>query len=130
VGKHALGRHVLAELYDCPPEKLNDVQRLRHELASAATAAGAEVVESFFHQFAPHGVSGVVVISESHLAIHTWPEYGYAALDVFTCGQTIDPWISCRHVKDRLSAGRMTTREVARGIFPAPLRHKAEADDR
>ena len=82
----ALGRHVLAEFYGCSPEILNDIVKIEKLMVDAALEAGAEVKEVIFHQFSPQGVSGVVVISESHLAIHTWPEFGYAAIDVFTCG--------------------------------------------
>ncbi|HHX74902.1 MAG TPA: adenosylmethionine decarboxylase, partial [Firmicutes bacterium] len=61
--------------------------------------------------------SGVVVISESHQAIHTWPEYGYAAVDVFTCGDRVDPWVACNYLKVNFAAGNMDAREIKRGIF-------------
>ena len=86
-----LGRHVLAEVYGCGFDILNDLDGIREILVSAALSAGAEVLETTFHRFSPQGISGVVVISESHLAIHTWPEYGYAAVDVFTCGEEVTP---------------------------------------
>ena len=79
----SLGRHVLAELYGCRFEVLNDIDKVQDIMVNAALEAGAEVREMVFHKFSPQGVSGVVVISESHLAIHTWPELGYAAVDVF-----------------------------------------------
>jgi len=120
----ALGRHILAEFYGCPPEKLNNPDRIKQEMVAAALEAGAEVRETVFHQFSPQGVSGVVVISESHLAIHTWPEFGYAAVDIFTCGQTVDPWVSCNYLKQKFSAQNMTAREIKRGIFDVPLQHK------
>ena len=85
----ALGRHVLAEFYGCSPDILNDTVRIEQIMVNAALEAGAEIREVVFHEFTPQGVSGVVVISESHLAIHTWPELGYAAVDVFTCGTTV-----------------------------------------
>ena len=120
----ALGRHVLAEFYGCPPKILNDPARIRQEMGAAALEAGAEIRETVFHQFSPQGVSGVVVISESHLAIHTWPEFGYAAVDIFTCGQTVDPWVSCNYLKQKFTAQNMTAREIKRGIFDVPLQHK------
>ena len=80
---HALGRHVLAEFYGCSSDILNDTAKIQELMVNAALEAGAEIREVIFHQFSPQGVSGVVVISESHLAIHTWPEFGYAAVDVF-----------------------------------------------
>ncbi|EAX48733.1 S-adenosylmethionine decarboxylase related, partial [Thermosinus carboxydivorans Nor1] len=67
------------------------------------------------HKFSPQGVSGVVVISESHLAIHTWPELGYAAVDVFTCGDRVNPWDACQHLVAKLEAAEVDAREVKRG---------------
>jgi S-adenosylmethionine decarboxylase len=80
------GRHVLAELTGCPATVLNDVVTLEKCFRHCAEAGGATLVSSHFHPFLPQGVSGVVVIAESHLTVHTWPEHGYAAVDVFTCG--------------------------------------------
>ena len=81
---NALGRHILAEFYECDTDILNDAQRIENYMKRAALECGATIVSSTFQTFNPHGVSGVIVIAESHLAIHTWPEYGYAAVDVFT----------------------------------------------
>lgn len=82
-----LGLHVLLELNGCPPEHLRAPAVSERILLAAAEAMGARVVDSRFHAFSPHGVSGVVVIAESHLTVHTWPEHGYAAVDIFSCGQ-------------------------------------------
>jgi len=120
----ALGRHVLAEFYGCPEKVLCDLEEIKQHMVNAALEAGAEVKETIFHQFSPQGVSGVVVISESHLAIHSWPEYGYAAVDVFTCGQSVDPWVSCNYLKSAFSAQNMSAREIKRGIFDTHLDHK------
>lgn len=81
----SLGRHLLLELYECDRKLLGQIKPVEHILKHAAIEAGATVVQSNFHQFSPYGVSGVVVIAESHLTIHTWPEHGYAAVDIFTC---------------------------------------------
>ncbi|MGE5553149.1 MAG: adenosylmethionine decarboxylase [Betaproteobacteria bacterium] len=116
---NALGRHVLCEMYGCDPEVLNDRKLIERILVDAALEAGAEIREVAFHKFSPQGVSGVVVISESHLAIHTWPELGYAAVDVFTCGERVDPWSACQHIKAKFAAERMTAMEVKRGVLPA-----------
>ncbi|NMB41520.1 MAG: S-adenosylmethionine decarboxylase proenzyme [Firmicutes bacterium] len=113
----ALGRHVLAEFYGCSPDILNNTRQIEEIMINAALEAGAEVREAVFHEFSPQGVSGVVVISESHLAIHTWPEHGYAAVDVFTCGNTVDPWVSCYFLKKQFTAERMAAKEIKRGIF-------------
>lgn len=81
------GRHVLAELTGCPPQVLDDVAGLESCFRQCAVEGGATLVSSHFHRFSPQGVSGVVVIAESHVTVHTWPEHGYAAVDVFTCGR-------------------------------------------
>lgn len=120
----SLGRHVLAEIYDCSAETLNDIKAVEKIMVRAALVAGAEIREVAFHKFSPQGVSGVVVISESHLAIHTWPELGYAAVDVFTCGETVDPWVSCNYIKQEFAAQRMEAKEVKRGIFEQDVSHK------
>ncbi len=91
-----MGRHVIAELWDCDFDKLNDMPYIEQLFVDAALRAGAEVREVAFHKFAPQGVSGVVIISESHLTIHSFPEHGYASIDVYTCGDRIDPKCCCR----------------------------------
>ena len=115
---NALGRHVLAEVYGCDPNILNDATAVQEILVAAAQAAGADIRAVTFHKFSPQGVSGVVVISESHLAVHTWPEYGYAAVDVFTCGTAVDPWTAVDLVVGRFGAQQVTASEVRRGILP------------
>lgn len=112
----ALGRHILAEVYGCPADILNDRDKVEEIMVNAALKAGAEIREVIFHKFSPQGISGVVVISESHLAIHTWPELGYAAVDVFTCGERVDPWVSCRYIQQEMQAKHITTKEVSRGL--------------
>ncbi|MBS3968871.1 MAG: S-adenosylmethionine decarboxylase proenzyme [Clostridia bacterium] len=113
---NALGRHILAEIYGCQFEILNDAEKVERIMVKAALEAGAEVREAVFHKFSPQGVSGVVVISESHLAIHTWPELGYAAVDVFTCGETVNPWDACNYLTEMFNAQSVECKEVLRGI--------------
>jgi len=113
----ALGRHVLAEIYGCGFELLNSVQKVEEIMVNAALEAGAEVREVVFHKFSPQGVSGVVVISESHLAIHTWPELGYAAVDVFTCGDKVNPWDACNFLAINFGAESVDAKETQRGIL-------------
>ena len=76
----ALGRHLLLELFDCDAEALNSLETVKASMVEAAKRAQATIVDVVFHEFNPFGISGVVVIAESHLAIHTWPEYRYAAV--------------------------------------------------
>jgi S-adenosylmethionine decarboxylase len=95
---------------------LNDIKKVEDIMVNAALEAGAEVRELVFHKFSPQGVSGVVVISESHLAIHTWPELGYAAVDVFTCGEKVNPWDACNYLAQMFGATYVDASEVKRGM--------------
>ena len=113
----ALGRHVLLELKDCNREILNDVESVREVLCQIAEKIGASVVNQAFHKFSPQGVSGVVVIAESHICIHTWPEYDYASIDVFTCGHSIDPNDAIKLLVEKFGARESTFIELKRGIL-------------
>ncbi|MGI5920824.1 MAG: adenosylmethionine decarboxylase [Syntrophomonadaceae bacterium] len=113
----SLGRHVLAEVHGCRFEVLNDIDKVQDIMVNAALEAGAEIRELVFHKFSPQGVSGVVVISESHLAIHTWPELGYAAVDVFTCGEKVNPWDACNYLAEMFGAEYVDAQELKRGLF-------------
>ena len=83
-GGFALGRHMTVEFYDCDPKALADAELVKTVFLRAAEKSGATVIDANFHEFEPQGVSGVVVISESHFAVHAWPEHDYAAVDLFT----------------------------------------------
>lgn len=111
-----LGHHVLVEFYGCDPDILDNLDSVRKNLVEAARLTGATVVGEVFHKFAPQGVSGTVVIAESHLAIHTWPELGYCALDLYTCGDRVDPWKGFHHLLQVLKAKRYYARALKRGI--------------
>lgn len=111
----ALGTQILVEFYGCDKDALNNKELIKREMNIAALKSGATVVENMVHNFNPYGVSGVVVIKESHLTIHTWPEYGYAAVDLFTCGESIKPWEAFSHIKEILKADKITTIEMKRG---------------
>lgn len=112
----ALGTHIIVELSDCNAQILSDVNQVASILVAAAKAANAEVLQTAFHRFSPQGVSGVVVIAESHLSIHTWPEFGYAAMDIYTCGEHTQPWKACRFAAAEFQAKQMLTTEVRRGM--------------
>ena len=112
----ALGTHIVCELSGCDAAKLTDVDAVRAMMEKAAKAANASIVTTAFHRFQPQGVSGVVVIEESHLSIHTWPETGYAAMDFYTCGDHTDPWAACEYAAEALDAKTMLTTEVKRGV--------------
>ena len=112
----ALGTHIVCELSGCDPAALTDIEAVRTMMISAAREANATVIETAFHRFQPQGVSGVVVIQESHLSIHTWPEIGYAAMDFYTCGDHTDPWAACEYAAKILGAESILTTEVKRGV--------------
>ncbi len=114
---NALGKHLLLELKDCDREALNDLAFLKSTLLAAANECGAKVLGESFHLFEPQGVSGVVTIAESHLFIHTWPEYGYAAADIFTCGNTVQPEKAAEILIARLGARNHSVIEIQRGLL-------------
>ena len=114
---NALGRHILVEMHDCNRESLNDLDLIREVILKAAVDCGALVLGESFHRFSPQGVSGVVVIAESHISIHTWPEHGFAAADVFTCGTKVNPVIAADVLIEKLESKNHTVTEIQRGIL-------------
>ncbi|MFA5498794.1 MAG: adenosylmethionine decarboxylase [Candidatus Cloacimonadia bacterium] len=128
----ALGRQILVEFYKCNPETLKDLKKIETAMLDACVLAKATIVRHTFHEFSPFGVSGVVVIAESHVAIHTWPEYNYAAVDIFTCGETIDPWIIYKHLEEQFESQQSSNMEMKRGLFEVgdkKLLHKPESEN-
>jgi len=111
-----LGRHLVAEMTECKSSLLNDLSGLEKAMKEAARQSGATVVDSVFHHYNPQGLSGIVVIAESHLSIHTWPEYGYAAIDCFTCGSSVDPHKALSYLKEILECGSIQVIELNRGM--------------
>ena len=114
---NALGRHLLLELFDCDLDAINNVEAVKGALIEAAKRAQATIVDVVFHEFNPFGVSGVVVIAESHLSIHTWPEYRYAAVDIFSCGDILQPEIAANYLVEQFGAERTSVVEMQRGLF-------------
>ena len=114
----SLGTHLLLELKECSPEILDDLELIREAMVGVAIEAGATIVGETFHKFSPVGVTGVVAIAESHLCIHTWPEYGYAAADIFTCGEDFKPYNAAKLIVERLRCKDPTISEVQRGLIP------------
>lgn len=121
-----LGRHVLAEFFECDPNTLNSIDKVEKYMMEAALECGATIVQKCFHMFNPYGVSGVVIISESHLAIHTWPELGYAAVDLFTCGPKCDPKVAYEFLKKKFSSKNANFTELKRGIISKDTMKVAE----
>ena len=113
---NVLGIHLLVEFWACNREKINDSDYLERIMSEAAERAGATILKSVFQKFNPHGVSGVVMISSSHLTIHTWPEHGYAAVDIFSCGTQVEPTKAVDFLNKELEAGYFDVRDFERGI--------------
>jgi S-adenosylmethionine decarboxylase len=117
-----LGNHLIVEMYDCDSEIINDPRSVEGALVKAVEISGARTVQSVIHEFNPHGVSGVVVIEESHFSVHTWPEYGYCALDIFTCGNEIDYYSALYYLKEIFKAKNFSVSEIKRGILDLPVK--------
>lgn len=117
----ALSRHLLIELLGCDRYILDDLKGVEMALLCAVSGCGATVLKSAFHKFSPQGVSGMVLIAESHFSVHTWPEYNYAACDIFTCGTKVNTEKAMESLKEGLKASETKVVEIKRGEF-IPLR--------
>ncbi len=115
MGTKALGRHVIADLWGVDANLLDDKLRLREICVEAARRSRSTIKGIMFYEFEPHGVTGVLLLAESHLSIHTWPEHGYAAVDVYTCGSDPDPWRAFEYIVDALNPSYVEVFEVKRG---------------
>ena len=127
----SLGRHLIIELFSCDSTILNDPETLEHHMLAAVKLSGATVIQPFFHQFSPHGITGVVVVAESHFSIHTWPEFGYCAVDIFTCGDSVDGHEALDYLKASLKAVSSSVMEIKRGVLDLPqseIKHKPDQD--
>ena len=111
-----IGYHYVVEASGCDPEVLKDPNRIRQIFMNAAKAGNMEIKASDFFRFSPTGVSGVVIVAESHISVHTWPEEGYAALDVYTCGEKADPENAVDYILEKFRAQYAHVSEVKRGI--------------
>ncbi|WP_020587686.1 adenosylmethionine decarboxylase [Desulfobacter curvatus] len=114
----ALGRHITIEYYDCASDVLLDKDGVELILLKAARESGATIISSSFHQFEPQGVSGVVIIAESHFTVHAWPEHNYAAVDIFTCADNIDLDTAIHSIETQFSSRRVfISSDQNRGIL-------------
>jgi S-adenosylmethionine decarboxylase len=120
--KSRLARHILIEFHGCDASAIADGEGLLSGLLEAVRRSGATYLNHLFHAFAPHGMSGIVLIAESHVAFHTWPEHGYMALDVFTCSESMDWELIRGAMADRLRSGRVDCRVVDRGEGLVPMK--------
>ena len=111
-----LGRHVTLDLYGCDGDALRSAERIETLLKAAANESGATILSCHLHSYLPQGVSGVLIIAESHFTIHTWPEHRFAAVDVFTCGESLDVDAAARALQRDLGAERLVVSgDFARG---------------
>lgn len=114
-----LGTHIVVDAWQCPAEVLNDPDRIRHALLDAIAAGSATLIDLCVHQFSPHGVTATATLAESHIAIHTWPEHGYFAADLFFCGRG-EPDKAAEVLKTRLQAKQARVKEFCRGMDLEP----------
>ncbi len=113
---NVLGCHLLLELRDCNPTLLNDLDYIRRVMLATAHDVGATVVGESFHRFTPQGVTGILAIAESHISIHTWPEYRYAAADIFSCGSSFLPHEAATRLIEQFESLDPDIREIKRGL--------------
>lgn len=111
-----LGVHIIFELYGCDPDTLKDKNYVEEVMLRAARESNAHAIGSFFHQFKPHGVSGVIIIEESHLSIHTWPEHGYAAIDFFYCSDNVKPLKAMKVFSESFKPRAIEKQVIDRGL--------------
>ncbi|HIK28726.1 MAG: adenosylmethionine decarboxylase [Oscillatoriaceae bacterium SKW80] len=113
-----VGTHLVVDAWQSPGDLLNDPERIRRALIDAISAGGATLIDLCVHQFSPHGVTATATLAESHIAIHTWPEYGYFAADLFFCGAG-NPERAMQILQTALEAKQIIMREIPRGFEPA-----------
>ena len=118
---NVLGIHLMLELRQCNPELLNDLSYIKDAMVKVAKDVGAHIVGESFHKFSPQGVTGVLAIAESHICIHTWPEYAYAAADIFTCGDSFEPKKAADALIEKLESKDSSIVEYKRGVIPQPV---------
>ena len=110
-----LGKHVLADIYDIDSDAIDDIEKIKKLLMEACEETNLNIVEFKFHKFEPYGLSGICILKESHLAIHTWPEYNFASVDAFTCGTKMDPELVCQVVARKLNSKNVDIKKFDRG---------------
>ncbi len=111
----AIGLHCILELQGCPVALLNDKDFVCQSLREAARKANSTLLNEICHCFEPQGITALALLAESHISIHTWPEAGYAAVDVFTCGQNTTPRPACQYLVQALQATHHTLQIIDRG---------------
>jgi len=121
-----VGTHCMLELYGCPIELLNDVEFIKQTLVDAAEIARSTLLERITHQFHPQGVTALALLAESHISIHTWPENGYIAADVFTCGEHTTPVEACEFIARAFKSSKHLLMKLPRGKFSPTVQPQIE----
>ena len=111
-----IGSHYILELYQCNMAKLNDEAFVRTIITTSAKVAEAKLINLITHSFRPQGVTGLALLAESHISIHTWPEVAYAAIDVFTCGDHTMPEKACKFLSQEFEAKKFSFKSIDRKI--------------
>lgn len=115
----SIGVHLVADLRGVSASKISKLPLMKEIMESAVKSGGLTKIRSHYHQFSPTGVSGVILLAESHLSFHTWPEYGFVALDIFTCGPTENAEAAFEYIIDKLSPVSVEYKKIERGAeFP------------
>ena len=109
-----VGKHCILELYECNPKKLNDEAFVRTTLTSSAKLAGAQLINMITHRFVPQGITALALLAESHVSLHSWPELGYAAVDIFTCGEHTDPQRASENFIQEFESKRFSVKHLQR----------------
>jgi S-adenosylmethionine decarboxylase len=112
------GRHLILDLYECDQELLDDYDELERLLQVALNMAGAKILRVFGEKFQPQGVTLLALLAESHASIHSWPELGYCAIDLYTCGDTTNTHRAAEFLKTKLKAKQSEEKELVRSITP------------
>ncbi len=110
-----LGKHVILEMWGCCKDTIDNVEVVKEILVKATESVKATLVDVVCHRFSPHGVTGVAILAESHIAVHTWPEHGYAAADIFICGSSINPRNAAIYMTEAFCAKETSFLELKRG---------------
>lgn len=109
------GQHLICEYYECNSNTLDNLEKMEQLLLEAAHRANAKVINKFFHKFSPNGITGVVMLAESHISIHTWPDLNYAAVDIFTCGEKTTPVLAYEYMVELLNSKKHELKNITRG---------------
>ena len=120
------GVHIVSDLYGCDPQKLMRTEEIEKMIETTIRESGLNKIKSYFHQFKPYGVTGFVLLSESHLAVHTWPEHGYVSLDVYSCGPPDGSFSAHKRIIDFFKPSKVSTNIFTRGKLEDEAHKKSD----